>query len=194
MFKMEIIWVFDAWNWSFKCKCVWVAPQKKHGRPKDTVATSKKKSTEWPGVHHPSHSCAPEDSFGLPSTYECNPAETKILRRWCVASSYLMDGKRNDVCEPIYQWTLFDRRDPITEVSMGSTMAGYKYTYWGFSTHAHTMQRCTNTQTVHKLIRVWMGGFGVSPEMNCHMTTPSCCLFGTIDEILLLSCASKHVK
>lgn len=137
-------------------------PSEKHRRPKDTVATSKKKekSTEWPGVHHPSHSYAPEDSFSLPSTYECNPAETKILRRWCVVPSYLMDGKRNDVCEPIYQWTLLDRPDPITEVSMGSTMAGYKYTYWGFSTHPHTMHRCMNKQTVHKLTRVWMGGFG----------------------------------
>lgn len=44
----------------------------------------------------------------------------------------------NDVCQLIYLWTLSERPDPITEVSMGSTMACYKYTRRGFSTFNNT--------------------------------------------------------
>lgn len=95
-------------------------------------------SREQPGVHHPSLSFTPEDSFSLPSIYDCNPAGTKILRRWCVASSYHRDGMSNDVSQLIYHGTLLEGPDPITEVSMGSTMACYKYTHRGFSTLNNT--------------------------------------------------------
>lgn len=74
----------------------------------------------------PSHALGRVHSSGLSSAHECNPAGTQVLWCWCVASTYRRDGMSDDACQLIYRCARAEGPDPITEVSMASTMIGHK--------------------------------------------------------------------